>query len=89
MDKNEDWRAYRNQRNIVNNLNKQNRNSYYNYNLNIRKNDQPGDQKFNNQANDKSVWKTVKNFTNVGKQTPPRILNYNSQIITISTRRKK
>ena len=81
-DHNDDWRTYRNQKYRVDNLNKANKNNYYNFNLNIDKNDQPGDQKFNNQVNDKSMWKMVINLTNVNKQTPPRVLNYKSKIKT-------
>lgn len=46
----------------------------------INKNDDINDDKFKSNTNDKIMWKTVKNFTNSSKQTPPRVSSFNSFI---------
>ena len=78
----EDWRTYRQQRNKVNSINKLNKSNYYNYNLNIKKGDLPGDNKFESTYSDKKMWGTVKELTNSSKQTPPRSLSVDGQMVT-------
>ena len=73
-----DWRIYRNQRNLVNNINKNNKSRYYNFQLNINKNNKNFDEKI---SNDKTMWKTVKNLTNNNKQVPPRVISFDGQLI--------
>ena len=38
--------------------------------------------KFNNDTNSKTMWRTVKTLTNNNKQTPPRLLTHKDKVIT-------
>ena len=52
-----DWRIFRQQRNLVNNLNKANKNNYYKSKLNITKKDDFSDISV---EGSKNTWRTVK-----------------------------
>ena len=71
----EDWRIYRQQRSKVNVSNKTNKSSYYNHNLNIKKDDLPGYLRFYSTYCDTKMWGTVKDLTNNSKQIHMRWIN--------------
>ena len=62
-DSQEDWRNFRAQRNIVNNLNKSKKIFYYNFKLNIFSKYEyvGGDSKF---ITNKKIWKNIENQIN-------------------------
>ena len=78
----EDWRKFRVQRNLVNNLNKANKSSYYNFKLNIKQ-DETGDEiKYQNDIKSKVMWRTFKDLSNTNNQTPPRIIVHDGNLVT-------
>ena len=74
-----DWRIFRQQRNLVNNLNKANKNNYYKSKLNITKKDDFSDISV---EGSKNMWRTVKDLTGNCKQTPPRTISFDGELIT-------
>ena len=78
----EDWRKFRVQRNLVTKMNKTNKSKYYNYRLNINKNDTGDENRYQNDTQSKIMWETFKNLTNSNKQVPPRVISYNGNMVT-------
>ena len=78
----EDWRNFRAQRNLVNKINKANKSKYYNFRLDIDPKDNGGEEKYNNEVRSKVMCGTFKNLTNSSKQIPPRVILYNGNLIT-------
>ena len=78
----EDWRNFRAQRNLVNNLNKSNKSSYYNYKLNIKKDDVGDEFKYQNDIQSKVMWRTFKDLTNNNNQIPPRLILHEGNLVT-------
>ena len=78
----EDWRKFRAQRNLVTKMNKGNKSNYYNYRLNIKKNENGDESKYQNDIQSKVMWGTFKNLTNTSKQAPPRVIIYNGNLVT-------
>merc|ERR1712101_64271 len=78
----EDWRKFRAQRNIVNNINKSNKSSYYNSRLNIKKNGNGDETKYQNDVQSKVMWGTFKDLSNTNKQVPPRIIQHYGNLVT-------
>ena len=76
------WHLIRNQHNKVNKLNKSNKDKYFNHILNIKDNDRIDDEKFSYKYNDRIMWKTTKKITQNNKQTPPRVITHNGNVIT-------
>ena len=74
-----DWRIFRQQRNLVNNLNKANKNNYYKSKLNITKKDDFYDISV---EGSKNMWRTVKDLTGNCKQTPPHTISFDGELIT-------
>ena len=71
----EDWRKFRVQRNLVTKMNKTNKSKYYNYRLNVNKNDTGDENRYQNDTQSKIMWETFKNLTNSNKQVPPRVIS--------------
>ena len=63
-------------------MNKGNKSSYYNYRLNIKKNENGDENKYQNDIQSKVMWGTFKNLTNTNKQVPPRVILYNGNLVT-------
>ena len=61
-------------------MNKHNKNTYFNHQLNITKNNIESNE--NDYISDKIMWKNVKNITDINKQTPPRVLSDGGKVIT-------
>ena len=80
-DSQEDWRQYRSQRNIANNLNKNKKYNYLKHQLNISKNNYTYSDD-TDYVSDKIMWKNVKNITSNNKQVPPRAISHNRKLIT-------
>ena len=78
----EDWRNFRAQRNLVTKINKANKSKYFNYQLNIKKNDNGDEYKYQNDVQSKIMWGTFKNLTNTNKQVPPRVILHNGNLVT-------
>merc|ERR1712240_2833 len=78
----EDWRKFRAQRNLVTKMNKANKSNYYNYRLNIKKNENGDEDKYQNDVQSKIMWGTLKNLTNTNKQVPPRVILHNRNLVT-------
>merc|ERR1712240_51393 len=78
----DDWRKFRAQRNLVTKMNKSNKSRYYNYQLNIKKNDNGDEYKYQNDVISKIMWSTFKNLTNTNKQVPPRGILHNGNLVT-------
>ena len=75
----DDWRAFRLQRNLVNKINKDNKNRYYNFQLNINKNSEIDSE---TEVRVKKMWKTIKILTATNKQVPPRVISYGGELVT-------
>ena len=56
----EDWRKFRAQRNLVNKMNKTNKSRYYNYRLNINKDDTGDENRYQNKLSQKLCGKLSK-----------------------------
>ena len=80
-DSQEDWRQYRSQHNIVNNLKKNKKYNYLKHQLNISKNNNTYSDD-TDYVSDKIMWKNVKNITSNNKQVPPRAISHNGKLIT-------
>ena len=78
----DDWRRFRAQRNLVIKLNKVNKSNYYNFRLNIKKNENGDEDKYQNDVQSKIMWGTFKNLTNTNKQVPPRVILHNGNLVT-------
>ena len=78
----EDWRNFRAQRNLVTKMNKANKSKYFNYQLNIKKNDNGDEYKYQNDVQSKIMWGTFKNLTKTNKQLPPRVILHNGNLVT-------
>merc|ERR1712240_204076 len=78
----DDWRKFRAQRNLVTKMNKSNKSRYYNYQLNIKKNDNGDEYKYQNDVQSKIMWGTFKDLTNTNKQVPPRVISHNGNLVT-------
>ena len=78
----DDWRKFRAQRNLVTKMNKSNKGRYYNYQLNINKNDNGDKDKYQNDVQSKIMSGTFKNLTNTNKQVPPRVILHNGNLVT-------
>ena len=63
-------------------MNKGNKSNYYNYRLNIKKNENGDESKYQNDIQSKAMWGTFKNLTNTSKQAPPRVIIYNGNLVT-------
>ena len=67
---------------MVNKLNKANKSRYYNNQLNIKKNDNGDESKYQNDVQSKIMWGTFKNLTNSNKQVPPRVILHDGNLVT-------
>ena len=63
-------------------MNKKNKSGYYNYRLNIKKDDSGDENKYQNETNSKVMWETFKKLTNSSKQVPPRVILYDGNMVT-------
>ena len=63
-------------------MNKLNKSSYYNYRLNIKKNENGDETKYQNDIQSKIMWGTFKDLTNMNKQLPPRIILHDGNLVT-------
>ena len=50
--------------------------------MNIKPKDTTDSNKFDNNTNSRTIWKTVKTLTNNNKQTPPRLLSHEGRVVT-------
>ena len=78
----DDWRIFRAQRNLVNNLNKSNKSAYYNYKLNIQRDENGDENKYQNDVKSKEMWKTFKELSNTSTQVPPRLILHDGKLVT-------
>ena len=78
----DDWRKFRAQRNLVNNLNKSNKSAYYNFKLNIKRDENGDENKFQNDIKSKEMWKTFKELSNTNTQVPPRLILHDGNLVT-------
>ena len=63
-------------------MNKSNKSRYYNNQLNIKKNDNGEEYKYQNDVQSKIMWGTFKNLTNTNKQVPPRVILCSGNLVT-------
>ena len=67
---------------MVNNLNKSNKSSYYNYKLNIKRDETGDESKYQNDIQSKVMWRTFKDLSNTNNQVPPRLILHDGNLVT-------
>ena len=63
-------------------MNKSNKSSYYNSRLNIKKNENGDETKYQNDVQSKVMWGTFKDLSHTNKQVPLRIILHDGNLVT-------